>query len=85
MLSNHPFLSQSALVNMISTYTIDKGKSIVESTSMSPFDKIYHVIQTIIDPTINDHLLVASSDPYHRPYWIENPLVSRLPFAYTPL
>ena len=83
-LSNPPLDLQEAFVNMISTSTIDKGKSIVDSTSMSPFEEMYHAIQTTIYPIINDHLLV-SSDPYHLLYWLETPPVSRLYFAYTPL
>ena len=55
---------------MISNSIIDKGKSIVESTSMNPFEDMYQAIQTTSDPTINDHLLVASN-PYHLPYWID--------------
>ena len=56
---------------MISTSTIDKGNYITDSTSMSPFEEIYHTIQTTSDPTNNYHLL-AASDTYHLPYWIEN-------------
>ena len=70
LLSNPPPVLQSAFVNMISTSIIDKGNYIVEPTSMSLFEEIYHAIQTTSDPTINDHLLVAS-DPYHLPYWLE--------------
>ena len=57
-------------MNMISISVIDKGNSIVESTSMSPFEETYHVILTTSDSTINDHLSVAS-DPYHLSYWLE--------------
>ena len=70
-LSNPSPVSQSASINMIYTTIIDKGKSIDESTSMSPFEETYHAIQTTSDPTINDDLLVAS-DPYHLLYWLEN-------------
>ena len=72
LLSNPPLVSQSASVNTISTSIVDKGKSIVESTSMNPFEDMYQAIQTTSDPTINDHLFVASN-PYHLPYWIDPP------------
>ena len=62
-------------MNMISTSIIDKGNSIAESTSMSPFEGIYHVIQTTSDPTINNHLSMASY-PYNLPYCIENSTLS---------
>ena len=71
-LSNPPLASHTTSINMISTSIIDKGKSIVESTSLSPFEELYNAIQTTSDPTINDHLLVASN-PYHLPYWLDNP------------
>ena len=64
---------QTASINMISTSHVDKGKAIVdESTSFSSFEEIYNAIQATSDPTINDHLLMAS-DHYHIPYWLENP------------
>ena len=56
---------------MISTSIIDKGKSIVESTSFNPFEEVYNAIQSTSDPTINDNLLVASYF-YHLPYWLDN-------------
>ena len=63
-----PPASQIASINMISTSHTDKGKAIAdESTSFSPFEEIYNPIQATSDPTINDHLLVAS-DRYHMPY-----------------
>ena len=53
---------------MISTSHADKGKEIAnESSSFSPFEEIYNAIQATSNPTINDHLLVAS-DYYHMPY-----------------
>ena len=55
---------------MIYNSIIDKGNSIAELTSMSPFEEMHHAIQTTSDPTINDHLLVASN-PYHLPYCLE--------------
>ena len=71
-LSNPPPASQAATINMISTYIIDKDKSIVEFASLIPFEEVYNEIQSTSDPTINDHLLVAS-DFYHLPYWIDSP------------
>ena len=72
-LSNPPPASQNASINMISTSHMDKGNSIAdESTPLTPFEKFYNAIQSTCDPTINDHLLVAS-DFYHLPYWLENP------------
>ena len=59
-LSNPPPSSHTASINMISTSIIDKGKSIVKSASLSPFQEVYNAIQSTNDPTINDHLLVAS-------------------------
>ena len=53
---------------MISTSHADKGKAIAdESTSFSPFKKIYNAIQATSDSPINDHFLVAL-DHYHMPY-----------------
>ena len=64
---------QTASINMISTSHKDKGKEITnESTSFSPFEKIYNAIQATSHSPTNDHLLVAS-DCYHMPYWLENP------------
>ena len=81
--SDPPLASQTASINMISTSHIDKGKAITdESTYFSPLEEIYNAIQATNDPT-NDHLLVASN-PYHMPYWLENPSPSRLSFTYTP-
>ena len=68
---------------MISTYIIDKGKSIVELASLSPFEDVYNAIQSTSDPTIKDHLLVASY-LYHLPYFLDNPSpISILSFTYT--
>ena len=81
-LSNHPPASQTTSINMMSTSIIDKGKYIVESASLTPFKEVYNAIQSTSDPTINDHLLVAS-DCYHLPYWLDIPPISRLSFTYT--
>ena len=63
---------QTASIYIIYTSIIDKGNFIAESTSLSPFEEIYNVIQATSDPTINYHMLVAS-DPYHLPYWLDSP------------
>ena len=57
---------------MISTFIIDKGKYIVESASLSPFEEVYNAIESTSDPIINDHLVMASYF-YHLPYWLDNP------------
>ena len=80
---DRPPASQTASINMISTSYMDKGKSIAdESTCLTHFQEVYNAIQSTSDPTINDHLLVASYC-YHLPYWLANPPISRLPFTYT--
>ena len=59
-------------MNMISASrydTLDNGKSILDSTSLSHFKEMYQAIQSTSHPTINDHLLVAL-DTYHLPYWL---------------
>ena len=62
-------------VNMISSFDYDpKGKQIVESTSLSPHEAMYNVIQTLSDDHTNDLHLVAL-DPYHFPYWLEPSLI----------
>ena len=55
-------------VNMIvSFYCEPKGKQIVESTSLSPHEEMYNVIQTLSDDH-TDELHLVASDPYHLPY-----------------
>ena len=74
-LKNPPPPSQVASVNMISMSSdnLIKGKSIVDSLPLSPSEDIYQIIQsTSVDPSINDHLVVAS-DPYHFPYLSDSP------------
>ena len=82
--SNPPPASQNAYINIISNTILDKGNLIVEeSTSLTPFEEVYNAIQSTSDPTINDHLFMASYR-YHLPYWLDNPPpISRLPFTYT--
>ena len=80
-LSNPPPPSQTASINMISNSFIDKGKSIVEFASLTPFEEVYDAIQSTSDPNINNHLLVASYF-YHLPYWIDNPPISRLSITH---
>ena len=82
-LSNPPPTSQNASINMISNTIIEKVKSIVDkSASFNPFEEVYNAIQSISDPTINDHLLMASNH-YHMPYCLDNPPISILTFIYT--
>ena len=78
-LANTPS-TQTVSVKMISSKnhdTSNKGKSIVDSTHLSHFEEIYQAIQSTNDPTINDHLLVASN-PYHPPYWLTTPSLDDL-------
>ena len=82
--SNPPPISQEASMNMISTSSINKGNSIVDLTSVTPFKEMYLAIQSTSDTTINDHILVAS-DTYHLLHWLENLIISILYLAYTPL
>ena len=58
-------------VNMISSFDYDpKEKQVVDSTSLSPHEEMYNVIQTLSDDhTVELHLM--ASDPYHQPYWLE--------------
>ena len=71
--SDPPPALQTVYINMISTSHANKGKAIAdESSSFPPFEEIYNRIQDTSDPTINDHLLVASYR-YHIPYWLDNP------------
>ena len=70
--SNPPPASQIASIDMISTSSLDKGKVIIVSSSLNPFEEVYNAIQSTSDPTINDHFLVAS-DFYHLPYWLDSP------------
>ena len=81
-LPNPPPTSQTASINMISIAMRNKGKYINESTSLSPFEEAYNETQSTSDPTINDHLLVASY-LYHLPFRLEIPSISRLSITYT--
>ena len=73
-LNSHPFNSLAMSVNMISSSSygnLYKGKSSVDSTSLSHFEETYQAIQSTSDPTINDNFLVESN-PYHLPYWLDS-------------
>ena len=61
------------MISASSFNTLDKGKKIVDSTSVIPFEEMYQAIQSTSDTTINYHLLVAL-DMYQLPYWLEPPL-----------
>ena len=68
---SNPPNTDMTMVNMISSFDYDpKGKKIVGSTSLSPSEEMYNVIQTLSDDHTNDLHLVAL-DPYHLPYWLE--------------
>ena len=68
---SNPPNTNTMMVNMISSFDYDpKGKQIFESTSLSPHEAMYSIIQTLFDDHTNDLHLVAS-DPYHIPYWLE--------------
>ena len=61
-LSNPPN-TEMVTVNMISSFDYDpKGKQIVGSTSLSPHEAMYNIIQTLYDDHTND-LHLVSSDP----------------------
>ena len=58
-------------VHMIASFDYEpKGKNVVESTSLSPYEAMYDTIQTFSDYHTHDLHLVAL-DPYHLPYWLE--------------
>ena len=60
-----------ATVNMISMISHSpRGKEIVESSSLGPYEALYYVVQSASDIHYNDVHLVAS-DPYHLPYCLE--------------
>ena len=60
-----------ATMNMIFTIGHSpRGKEVVESSSLGPYEALYDVIQSVSDVHYDDLHLVAS-DPSHLPYWIE--------------
>ena len=61
-------------VNMISMIGYSpKGKEVVDSSSLGPYEALYDVVQFSLNDHYDDLHLVAS-DPYHLPYWIESSL-----------
>ena len=63
--------TKTMTVNMISSSGYDpKGKGVVESTSLSPHEVMYKIVQSLSNDHTDDLHLVAS-DPYHLPYWLE--------------
>ena len=71
MFSLAPPSTKVATVNMISTIRYNpKGKEVVESSSLGPFEALYDVVQSIFDVHTDDLHLVAS-DPYQLPYWLK--------------
>ena len=66
-----PFSIEVATINMISTTGyITKGKEVVDSSSLGPYEAMYNVVQSISDDHIDD-LHLVTSDPYHLPQWLE--------------
>ena len=58
--SSTPPNKDTVTVNMIASFDYDpKGKKIVESTSLSPHEAMYNVIQTLSNDHTNDLHLVA--------------------------
>ena len=58
-------------MNMISmTGYSPKGKEVLDSSSLGPYEALYDVVECSSDVQLDDLHLVAS-DPYHFPYWIE--------------
>ena len=47
-----------------------KGKEVVDSSSLGPYEALYDVVQSASDVQPDDLHLVAL-DPYHLPYWLE--------------
>ena len=55
-------------MNIISTTDHSpRGKEVVESSSLSPYEAMYELVQFTSDVHYDDLHLVAS-DPYHLPY-----------------
>ena len=66
-----PPSTEVAIVNMISmTGYSSKGKEVVDSSSLGPYEVLYDVVQSASDVQPDDLHLVASN-PYHFPYWLE--------------
>ena len=58
-------------MNMISMiFYSPKGKEVVDSSSLGPYEALYDVVQSVFDVHSDDLHLVASN-PYHLPYWLE--------------
>ena len=63
-------------VNMISmTGYSTKGKEVVESSSLGPYESFYDLFQSasVVQP---DDIHLVASDPYHLPYWLEPSLTT---------
>ena len=67
----NPPRTEVAVMNMISTtgYS-NRGKEVVESSSLVPYEASYDVVQSTSDIHYDD-LYLVDSDPYHLPYWLE--------------
>ena len=63
-----PASTKAATMNMISTTSHSpKGKEVVESSSLGPYEALYDVAKYSCNFHYDDIHLVAS-DPYHLPY-----------------
>ena len=63
-----PPSTEVATVNMISiTDHSYRGKEVVETSSLGPYEALYDAIQSVFDEHYDDHHIVAF-DPYHLPY-----------------
>ena len=72
---SNPPNTDTVTVNMILSFDYDpKGKQIFDSTSLSPHEEMYNIIQTLSDDH-TDELHLVASDPYHLPYWLEPSLL----------
>ena len=63
--------TEVATMEMISTTGYSsKGKEVVESSSLGPYEVMYDVVQSAsnVQP---DNIHLIASDPYHFPYWLE--------------
>ena len=70
VLPSTPPNTEVATMNMISTTGHSlRGKEVVESSSLGPYEARYDFVQSAFDVHPDDLHLVAS-DPYHLPYWL---------------
>ena len=66
-----PPSTKVATVNMISMIVYSsKGKKVVESSSLGPYEALYDVVQSAFNVQ-PDNIHLVALDPYHFPYWLE--------------